>query len=89
MSGIDREYLEQRMKELGVGRSDQLTAIQIWLDKSFPGTVRALRIQRAVLTLTTPSASLASELRLNQHAIKRAGLELGIEITRLQIQIRG
>jgi hypothetical protein len=63
---IDPEYFARKRVELGLGRGDLLTQIQIYLDTLYPAQVRAKQLHRGVLRLVTPSASVASELRFRQ-----------------------
>ncbi len=67
-----RKYLKERANELGLERSDQLAKIQTFLDELYPGQCRAAALNNGVLVITTPSASLASELRLRQVELRTA-----------------
>lgn len=80
-----RDYLQQRAGELGLERGDQLVAIQAYLDGLYPGQCRAASLNDGVLKITTPSASLASELRLRQVEILAAPALRGV--TRLQLKL--
>jgi hypothetical protein len=59
-------YLQKRAGELGLERADQLIAIQGYLDKLYPDQCRAASLNDGVLKITTPNASMASELRMRQ-----------------------
>ena len=81
-----RDYLQKRAAELNLGRGSQLVAIQTYLDGLYPGQCRAVSLNDGVLKITTPSASVASELRLRQveilaapslHGVGRMQLSLG------------
>jgi hypothetical protein len=60
------DYLQKRAAEMGLERADQLAEIQTYLDSLYPGQCRAVSLHEGVLKITTPNASLASELRLRQ-----------------------
>lgn len=62
----DNDYLQKRAAELGLERGEQLQKIQAHLDGLYPGQVRAVSLNDGVLRLVTPSASVASELRMGQ-----------------------
>ncbi len=61
-----KDYLKKRAADLDLGRGNQLTQIQAELDKLYPGQCRAVSFNQGVLKITTPNASLASELRMRQ-----------------------
>lgn len=63
------DYLQKRAAELGLDRADQLAEIQAYLDRLYPGQCRAVSLNEGVLKITTPSASMASELRMRQTEI--------------------
>jgi hypothetical protein len=77
------DYLQKRAAELGLDRADQLAEIQAYLDRLYPGQCRAASLNDGVLKITTPNASMASELRMRQAEI------IGSQtyISRLLIQI--
>ena len=60
------DYLQKRAAEMGLDRADQLADIQAYLDGLYPGQCRAVSLHEGVLKISTPNASLASELRLRQ-----------------------
>jgi hypothetical protein len=68
MDSID-DYLKKKASQLGLERGDQLGEIQAYLDEQYPGQCRAVSINDGVLKITTPNASVASELRLAQRRI--------------------
>jgi hypothetical protein len=63
------DHLKKRAAEMGLDRADQLAEIQAYLDSLYPGQCRAVSLNDGVLKITTPNASLASELRLRQREI--------------------
>lgn len=82
---IDADYFAKKRAELGLDRGDVLEKIQAVLDAWYPQKVRAKRLHQGVLTLLTPSASVASELRMRQvEFIEACGLS---EAPRLSISI--
>ncbi len=87
MRSIDPEYLQHRADELGLDRGKILATIQTSLDRRFPGKVRAKSLNNGVLRIVTPSASLASELRLMQVMLIAEFHDLGAEFERLSITI--
>ncbi len=83
-----RLYLQKRLKDLDLGRADVLKIIQSELDVLYPGKTRAKSLNEGVLKLITPSAAVASELRLRQtELIPRLIAATTRPIGRLQIQI--
>lgn len=76
------DYLQKKAAELGLDRADQLSDIQTKLNQMFPNQCRALSLNDGVLRITTPNASVASELRFRQAELKTGG------VTRVIIQIR-
>ncbi len=86
MEGLG-DYLQKKARQLGLERGDQLKAIQAYLDKKYPGLCRAASLNEGVLKITTPSASVASELRLSQEEIKAHILSQYPSLTRIIIQI--
>ncbi len=60
------DYLQKKASQLGLERGDQLAEIQKYLDSLYPGQTRAASLNDGVLKIVTPSASMASELRMNQ-----------------------
>jgi hypothetical protein len=87
---MDKDYLTRRAQELGLDRGPALEAIQAALEAKYPGQVRAAALNRGVLKLLTPNASVASDLRLNQVDLldRFRYLAQGQEITKLQILVR-
>ena len=81
---IEADYFERKRRELGLDRSNQLQRVQAWLDGRYPGQVRARQLHRGVLKLETPSAPVASELRLRQVELLSA---CDLVDTRLAIRI--
>jgi hypothetical protein len=82
----DNGYFDKRRQELGLDRYDTLQKVQVWLEKNYPGQVRAVSLNRGVLRLSTSSAALATDLRFKQmYLLELAG---GDEVAkRLQVQI--
>lgn len=69
MSNFD-DYLEQKASELGLERGEQLQQIQAYLDSLYPGQCRAISLNDGVLKIGVSSASLASELRMQQVSLR-------------------
>lgn len=89
MLGDANWYLDKRARELGLGRAEDLGKVQKLLDRLYAGQTRALKIKDGALTIITPSASVASDLRLRQtELIDRFGKEVTSRINRLVIMIR-
>lgn len=63
---FEADYFERKRRELGMGRADVLAAIQATLDLWYPQRARARQLHHGVLRIVTPSASVASELRMRQ-----------------------
>ena len=86
---IDPEYFKNKRVALGLDRAEILVQIQVTLDAWYPHQTRVQRLHRGVLRIVTPSAPVASDLRLRQleliklHSNKTAAHE----IERLQISI--
>jgi hypothetical protein len=82
------DYFAKKRAELGMDRGDVLTRIQATLDAWYPGAVRAKRLHQGVLTLLTPSASVASELRMRQveflQVCELEAVRLSISISQLR-----
>ena len=70
------DYFEQKRRELGMAREDDLARVQAVLERWYPGQARAKRLHQGVLRVVTPSASVAAALRMRQ-------LEL-VELCRLE-----
>jgi len=81
---LEADYFERKRRELGMDREDQLKTVQRWLDGRYPGQVRARQLHRGVLKLETPSAPVASELRMRQLELLAA---CDLRDTRLAIRI--
>lgn len=81
---LEADYFERKRRELGLDREDQLKRVQAWLEERYPGQVRARQLHRGVLKLDTPSAPVASELRLRQLELLAA---CDLRETRLAIRI--
>ena len=72
---IEPDYFERKRRELGLDRADDLVRIQAVLDEWYPGRARARQLHQGVLRLVTPTASVASELRMRQQELlQRCGL---------------
>lgn len=84
MRKID-EYLQKRANELNLSRGNALVEIQEQLNYLYPGRVRAKSLKDGELTITTPSAGVAGDLRMRQIAIKKK-LEK-FEVDKLRINI--
>lgn len=79
------DIIRNRADNLDLGRGDQLATAQEVLNELYPGKVRAKRLAGGVLTITTPSAAVASDLRLQQTLLLDKLTEQ--EVTQLKIQI--
>lgn len=71
MKKID-EYLQKRAGELDLGRGNALVEIQEQLNNLYPGRVRAKSLKDGELTITTPSAGVAGDLRMKQVKVKES-----------------
>lgn len=76
MEKVPADYFEQKRRELGMAREDDLARVQAVLERWYPGQARAKRLHQGVLRVVTPSASVAAALRMRQ-------LEL-VELCRLE-----
>lgn len=84
-------YLKRKAATLDLDRGAALKKIQGLLDKDFPAKTKAKSLNEGVLKIITPSASVASELRLRQEqyipvftqATTRSIERLHIQITTL------
>jgi hypothetical protein len=81
---IEPDYFAKKRRELGMDRADDLERVQKLLDAWYPGQARAKQWHRGVLRVVTPSASVASELRMRQVELLAAA---GMAETRLAISI--
>jgi hypothetical protein len=63
---VFEDYFAQKRAELGLDREDQLAAIQKTLDSWYPGACRVRQLHQGTLRIITPSAGVASELRMRQ-----------------------
>lgn len=63
------DYLQNRAQKLDLGRGNALVEIQEELNKLYPGKVRAKRLSDGELTITTPSAAVAGDLRMRQRQL--------------------
>jgi hypothetical protein len=81
---IEPDYFARKARELGLDRADDLARVQAVLEHWYPGQARARRLHQGVLRVITPSAPLASELRMRQVELMRTS---GLEGVRLAISI--
>jgi hypothetical protein len=81
---LEPDYFAKKRQELGMDRADDLGRVQALLDAWYPGQARAKQWHRGVLRVVTPSASVASELRMRQVELLAAA---GMAETRLSISI--
>ena len=88
MKHID-EIMKQKAESLDLGRGDQLAEIQEVLNGIYPGRVRAKQLQNGVLTITTPSSAVASDLRLQQvYVLKKIkNNKNNVSIMRIKISV--
>lgn len=87
MQSLDDGLWDKRAKRLKLGRADVLTRAQALLDVRFPSMVRAHSLNHGVLRLTTTSAGVASELRLQQVRLLKELKDDLSPITKLVITI--
>lgn len=81
-------YLQRKAQELDLNRADALKTIQKLLDERYPNKTRAKSLNEGVLKVTTISAPVASELRLQQSQLVPLFTEATARhIQRLHIQI--
>jgi hypothetical protein len=82
---IEPEYFERKRREMGLDRVDVLQGIQVTLDAWYPGQARARQIHQGTLRIVTPSASVASQLRMRQlellaaHALTETRVAISIQ----------
>jgi hypothetical protein len=69
---IDADYFERKRRALGMDRMDALGVVQQWLDQHYPTQVRAKQLHQGVLRVVTPSASVATDLRMRQMELLQA-----------------
>jgi hypothetical protein len=79
------DYLKKRAEQLNLGRAVTLLDVQAWLDRDYAGKTRAASLNNDVLQIITPSASVASEIRLRQ--VELLTYLAAANVKRLQIQI--
>ena len=85
-----KSYLQQKAKQLDLGRGKALQTVQELLDDRYQKRIRAISLNDGVLKIITPSAGLANNLRLEQiQLIKDLEQAIGwrYHITRLIIRI--
>lgn len=85
MKSLD-DIMRGRADSLDFSREDQLEAVQGVLNELYPGKARAKRLQDGILTITTPSATVANDLRFRQEELQTR-LEQH-NITRFKIAIQ-
>jgi hypothetical protein len=66
IDGDYADYFAKKRAELGMDREDDLARVQAVLERWYPGQARAKRLHQGVLRVVTPSAGVASELRMRQ-----------------------
>lgn len=84
MRSLD-EIMHNRANSLDLSREDKLISAQHILNELYPGKTRAKRLQDGILTVTTPSAAVAGDLRLQQNQVLDKLTDL--DISQLKIQI--
>lgn len=87
MQSIDPEYMRKKANQLGLERGQMLEQIQVVLGQRYGQNVRAVSLNNGVLKVITPSAGLASNLRLDQVGLLDELKTKAIEPNRLQIVI--
>jgi hypothetical protein len=84
MEKLPADYFEQKRRELGMAREDDLARVQSVLEQWYPGRARAKRLHQGVLRVMTPSASVAAALRMRQMELlevcKLEGVRLAISV---------
>ena len=68
MNSLD-DILQSKADSLDLQRGDQLAQIQEVLNALYPGKTRAKSLQDGVLTITTPSSSVANDVRLRENEL--------------------
>lgn len=81
---IDPDYFAKKRQELGLDRADDLARVQGVLDEWYAGKTRARQWHQGTLRISTPSASVAAELRMRQVELLSA---VGLSEARLAIRI--
>lgn len=79
------DIIRSRADSLDMGRENQLEAAQRVLNDFYPGKTRARRLKSGVLTIETPSATIANDLRLQQEELLEKMQEC--DVTALKITI--
>ena len=79
------DMLQKRVDDFDMGRGDTLSSIQEVINKKYMGRVRAKKLQDGVLTLSTPSSVVASNLRMAQVSLKKQLNQYEIKDIRIQI----
>jgi len=82
---LDRDYLQRRADQLGLGRQSRIELVQTWLDKHYPGQARCRSLHQGVLKIITPVSAVASDLRMRQCEIR--ALLPDEELKRVQVVI--
>lgn len=83
-----KSHLAKRARELDLGRADTLAKIQTILDEAYRQKAVAKSLNNGVLKVVTPSAGIASEVRLNQVSlIKQILRRTSVTVDRLYVQI--
>lgn len=80
-----KDLLGQQASRLDLQRAEALTDIQTVLNGLYPGRTRAKKLQNDILTITTPSAAVAADLRLRQREILKKLSEYQISTIKLII----
>lgn len=82
------DYFADVRRRLGFDRADILAAVQTTLESWYPGQARAKLLHQGTLRIITPSAAVASELRLRQVELlerhQLTGTRLAISIDTLE-----
>lgn len=82
---MEPDYFAKKRAQLGMDRMDTLGLVQAVLEKWYPGQARARQWHLGVLRVVTPSASVATELRMRQMELLAA---CGLSEGRLAISIQ-
>ncbi len=79
------DILQSRADDLDLERGGQIAAIQEILNRKYPGKVRAKSLNDGLLTITTPSSSVASDIRLSQSQLIKQLNNYQVESIKIKI----
>lgn len=79
------DIIRIRADSLNMGRENQLEVAQRVLNDLYPGKTRARRLKSGVLTIETPSAAVANDVRLQQEEILKRCEDQDIQSIKIRI----